>query len=265
MNQNLKNKLSVLLSSTLSFVTVMAICAVAALIMDKKYYSTIFVSGGSMNPTLVGGHDDSAHAPYITVSGEYVKGDTVNFGKVDSSKKAKSNIKRYDIVTTYFPDDYDSNGKLNESADYKIKRVIALPGETFKIEQGNLYIKENDEFTFIERKHQINDSGNVSIKDVKERTLGKDEYWVMGDHRSGSRDCVTFNAPVTFNQITGVLVSVEGVAEYYVHYNCHKCGKEINEKRYLSGEQRTCPSCGGNVGKGSSDIRNRKYTYPDII
>ena len=266
MNPTLKKKLLSIGTSLLSLAAIITVCFTAASIGKKYTTSYIFVSGGSMNPTLMGGHDDSAHAPYYnSATGEYVHGDTVHFGLVDVTKKVKQNIKRYDIVTTYFPEDYDSKGKLKSNADYKIKRVIALPGETFKIEQGNLYVKQNNKYTFIERKHLIDDSGNSSIKDVSERTLGKNEYWLMGDHRSGSKDSVTLNKPITFDQISGVLLSIEGTAEYYVHYVCADCGHEIDERKYVMHQIASCDKCGGSIKKGKGDIRDRHYTYPEII
>ena len=220
-----------------------------------------------MNPTLIGGKGAEAVAPHIDYeTGEYVPGDIVNFGTCDPSVKAKKNIRRYDIVTTYYPgEDYDSNGKVRQGAAYKIKRVIALPGETFKIEQGELYVKYNDEYKHIERAHLIDDGGNKSVKDVSERTLSKNEYWVMGDHRNASKDCVTLNRPVTFDNITGVLVSIEGTAEYFIHYVCSKCGHEVDDKDYLAGKVTECDVCGGNIKKGDADIRNREYTYPRIV
>ena len=200
------------------------------------------------------------------LSGEYVPGDIVNFGTIDSSPKAKKNIKRYDIVTTYYPgEDYDSNGKLKSNASYKIKRVIALPGETFKIEEGVLSVKYGDEFKVIERTHKIDDGGIANIKDVSERTLGENEYWVMGDHRNASKDSVTLNRPVTFDNITGVLLNIDGTAEYFVHYVCSKCNHEIDEKDYLYRRTVACDVCGGNIKTGNSDIRNRQYTYPRIV
>ena len=152
-----------------------------------------------------------------------------------------------------------------KSAAYKIKRVIALPGETFKIEHGELYIQYGEDFKHIERGHLIDDGGNATIKDVAARTLQENEYWVMGDHRNASKDCVTINRPVTFDNITGVLVTIEGVAEYYVHYECLSCGHEVNDKEFLLGHITNCDKCGGVIGKGEGDIRNREYTYPRIV
>ena len=267
MNQPLKRKLFNIGASILYFCSIVAICITSGVLINRSYFSYIYVNGSSMNPTLRGGVGGEAVAPHIDFeTGEYVPGDIVNFGTCDPSIKAKKNIKRYDIVTTYYPgEDYDSSGKLRDGAAYKIKRVIALPGETFKIEQGELFVKYGEEFKHIERAHLIDDGGNPSVKDVSERTLGKNEYWVMGDHRNASKDCVTLNRPVTFDNITGVLVTIEGTAEYFVHYVCRKCGHEVNDKDYLTGVVGSCDLCGGSIKKGDTDIRNREYTYPRII
>ena len=267
MNQPLKRKIISITASIFYFLTVVAVCVTSTILMKESYFSYIYVNGSSMNPTLMGGSGSEAMPPHVDLNtDEYIPGDLVHFGTVDPSTKAKKNIKRYDIVTTYFPgEDYDASGNLKKNAAYKIKRVISLPGETFKIEQGVLSVKYGDEYQVIERTHLIDDSGNVSIKDVSERTLEKNEYWVMGDHRSGSKDCVTLNKPVTFDNITGVLVTIEGVAEYFVHYYCGKCDHEINDKDYLTGVTPVCNLCGGYIKTGEGDIRNRQYTYPRIV
>lgn len=267
MNQPLKRKILNIAASVFYFITVIAICITSSILIKESYFSYIYVNGSSMNPTLIGGSGSEATPPHLDYyTEEYVPGDLVHFGTVDQSPKAKKNIKRYDIVTTYYPgEDYDSSGHLKKNAAYKIKRVIALPGETFKIEQGVLKVKYGDEFKEIERAHLIDDGGNVSVKDVSERILKSGEYWVMGDHRNGSKDCVTLNRPVTFDNITGVLLSIDGLAEYFVHYYCNKCGHEVNDKDYLTGVTPVCDQCGGYIKEGEGDIRNRQYTYPRIV
>ena len=272
MNQTLKKKLSAFFGIVLNIITVVVLCITGNLLMEKSYYSYIFVSGQSMTPTLIGGQPSGARGPsYNHSTGVLTPGDTVHFGISDESVKAKKNIHRYDIVTVYYPwTDYDSSGNLKKNADYKIKRVIALPGETFVIEQGVLKIKENDEFVEIPRAHLIDDGGNPSVKDVTETTLGENQYWVMGDHRSNSSDCATtylgrYRGPITFDNIIGVLLKIEGTAEYYNHYLCDSCKTEVDDTAYLKGEITTCPKCGGHISVGAGDIRNKEYTYPRII
>lgn len=261
MNQTLKKKLSALLGIAINLATIVVVCVSAAFLMQKTYYSYIFVSGGSMTPTLLG----DTSIPYYS-NGKMHEGGTVHFGVTDESDKAKKNINRFDIVTTYFPDDY-VDGKLIPGSDYKIKRVIALPGDTFKIEESVLFVKKEGTYHKIEGNFEVFNGDNITAKDVSERTLGENEYWLMGDNRSagGSRDCASFNKPIKFNQIIGVVVTFEGTAEYFVHYLCKKHSHEINEEDYLSGKITTCPICGSNIIKGKGDIRNRVYSYPNIV
>ena len=66
-----------------------------------------------------------------------------------------------------------------------IKRIIATPGETVDVHDGHVFITTKTNNNPVELKESyINvDTGN----DVR-RTLGKDEYFVMGDNRNNSSD-----------------------------------------------------------------------------
>lgn len=80
---------------------------------------------------------------------------------------------RFDIVV--FPYDKDNN---------YIKRIIAMPGETIRIdEQGAIYI--NGEILFENYGAEtILDPGRA----IEEIQMGEDEYFVMGDNRNNSKD-----------------------------------------------------------------------------
>lgn len=83
---------------------------------------------------------------YPTLNGSHIN----DFGQIDKSQRAISLIKRFDIVTTYYPweaKDYEFNAgvgeksyanhrnqKPKETASLKIKRVIGLPEETLTID-----------------------------------------------------------------------------------------------------------------------------------
>lgn len=74
----------------------------------------------------------------------------------------------------------------DNNKQYYIKRVIALPGETVEIASGKVSIngKELNE-TYID---------DLSSQSFAQLTLGPDEYFVLGDNRSVSRDSRVFHA-----------------------------------------------------------------------
>ena len=82
---------------------------------------------------------------------------------------------RFDIVV--FPYKYEPNV-------YYIKRVIGLPGETVLIdEEGNIYI----DGVILDEKYgkEVIKNPGLAYEPV---TLGKNEYFVMGDNRNKSSD-----------------------------------------------------------------------------
>lgn len=113
----------------------------------RYYYCSIFVSGTSMEPTLKGGgfHGNSGIAHY---------------GIIDVTDHALKGIKRFDIITTYYPwdksdyklevdpetgEEYYEPGHEHPDGvkpDRKIKRVIGLPGETLRIYDGDIVISK---------------------------------------------------------------------------------------------------------------------------
>ena len=181
----MKNKkLKATLSITGYFLLLLALCFVGVLVFHSYYYESVYISGPSMLPTLKG--EEHEHEDSI-----------VDFGIVDTHKSAINHIKRFDIVSTYFPDDYNSEAHLVANARKKIKRVIAMPGETFTIKDGLLSVKKGEEFVEVPYTFKITLN---TYKDTQEPvTLGENEYWVLGDNRtsaSSSRDCATFKKPI---------------------------------------------------------------------
>ena len=112
---------------------------------------TIFaLEGASMEPTLK--------------DKEYVL--------VNRSAYLKTIPKRGDIVLLKFP------GREQEKY---IKRVIGLPGETIKIKDGAVYINNQ-----LLREPYL--SFYTLTRPEMEKTLGEDEFFVMGDNRDNSND-----------------------------------------------------------------------------
>lgn len=67
-----------------------------------------------------------------------------------------------------------------------IKRIIGLPGETVEIKNGGVYVNNRlvEEPYLDQRFTTTEDTANNELT----RTLGSDEYFVMGDNRSNSSD-----------------------------------------------------------------------------
>lgn len=111
------------------------------------------VNGASMNPTF----------------------ETNQYLIVDQLTYRTQEPIRGDVIIFRFP--------LNPK-DFYIKRVIGLPTETVTIEGSKVYIqKEGEEKIQLDEPYiEFEANNNISV------TLGKDEYFVMGDNRPNSSD-----------------------------------------------------------------------------
>lgn len=89
-------------------------------------------------------------------------------------------VERFDIVV------------VKEEDEYLIKRVIGLPGETVEYKNDKLYI--DDKYVKEDFKHK--ETFDFST------TLGKDEYFIMGDNRTNSTDSRVFG-PISRDKIMG--------------------------------------------------------------
>jgi signal peptidase I len=96
-------------------------------------------------------------------------------------------IHRGDVVVFLYPHDHTKS---------YIKRVIALPGDDLKIEQGRVLVngKAIDE-SYVPPRFEDSRSQPDTV-------LPANEYWVMGDHRSISSDSRDFG-PVDRDLIYG--------------------------------------------------------------
>lgn len=112
---------------------------------------------------------------------------------------------RGDIVIL---DGTDMEGYNHE--EYLIKRIIGLPGETIRIADGHVYIREvgASEFYMLDEPY-IMPGSETSVmswgleRGYNEITLGENEYYCMGDNRPVSNDSRNLG-PFTEDRIKGI-------------------------------------------------------------
>ena len=135
----------------LEYVQIFVIAALLALFCSKVLIVNANIPSGSMENTI--------HP------GDRIIGSRLAYLRKEPERK--------DIILFRFPDD--------ESQIF-IKRVIGLPGETVRIEDGKVYINDSEE-----------PLDEPYLKEVMEGDFGpyvvpEDSYFVMGDNRNNSKD-----------------------------------------------------------------------------
>lgn len=110
--------------------------------------------------------------------------------------KDTTEIKRGDIVI------------VQTDNHYIIKRVIGLPGETIQCFNGDIYINDKK----LEEDYTSSDTDDFDVI-----TLKTDEYFVMGDNRSNSKDSRTIG-PITKDEIVSKHIFVlNSITKFGLH------------------------------------------------
>ena len=165
----------------LSWILTILVAVVAALVIRSVIFEPVRVDGTSMDDTLADGEimfvskfdysstwfclpwqDEKTkeNAPRITIGGD---------------------PKRFDVVICRYPGRGDTNF---------VKRVIGLPGDTLRLEDGYLYIKEKgqEEEVKYEEPYISEAYRGGSLNNFGPFTVPEGEFFVMGDHRNNSND-----------------------------------------------------------------------------
>jgi len=151
----------------ISWVLTLGAAVLIAFVIRTFLFEPVKVEGSSMLDTLV-----DKEIMFVTKP-EYLLGDPA----------------RGDVIICHYPD----------RTEYFVKRVIALPGDTIRIEGTDVFVngeKLEDSYLTPER--------NRHDHSMSETTMGEDEYFVMGDNRDNSNDSrASVVGPLHRNQIMG--------------------------------------------------------------
>lgn len=164
------------------FIKVFITVTVVYLIIRTSIFDVIGISGKSMFPTY-----DDRDAIYIDQL-------TPKFG----------DYRRGDVVVLVAPE------SLGGEKTLFIKRIIGLPGERVVMEYGEVYIYSDkypegvllDELMYLSSDVKTYKKIISGSDRFEERKLGINEYYVMGDNRTGSTDS-RFFGKVDKDQILG--------------------------------------------------------------
>ena len=143
------------------YIKIFAVTIVSIIFITHFIIDLSVVDGSSMNPTIK-------------------DGEVIAVLKVGS-------VQRGDIVTLSLEDE-----------NHLIKRIVAVPGDHLKIENGELYINGVISNDFSSPSHYKQWNG-------LEVRLNEDEYYVMGDNRDYSLDSRAYGV-MNIDDITGKVV-----------------------------------------------------------
>ena len=213
---------------SLYFLCVVTFILSGAFIFYRTYFSNVYVSGASMSPTLVGGAGGRCH-----------------YGISDNHRIAIDNLKRFDVVITYYPNSWVHG---DEDTTYKIKRVWGFPGETISMSfTDNHYTftvtntKTSEVIYSINapvstKEYETVGTYTVATFETKYRTFDthvanggtyyrqnftvsldetKKEYFVMGDNWVSSSDSyyhINQSEKLSYDNLQGRVVAIRGTA-----------------------------------------------------
>ena len=155
------------LRGIVEWVAMLAAAVAVAFLLRTYIFSFYRVQGPSMQPTLY--------------TGELLFVNKIGYRVGD--------IERFDVVVCHYPG----------GDEYYVKRVIALPGDTVRIDKGTVYV--NDEA--LSEEYVV----NHDTSSMAEVTVAEDSYMVFGDNRVDSMDSRSIGA-IGRDAIVGRAVAV---------------------------------------------------------
>ena len=230
-NPNVKKVLEFIFVIFASIFSVASIAISSCIIFHNNYYEFFWVNGQSMYPTLnaKAKNKNSNNEDHLIgerdIYGPLGNYD-VDYGYMDTHKSVLDNLQRFDIIVCH---------QIDSEKDV-IKRILALPGETFYFllkqtnpdlpeTNGDLYIKKpgEEEFTYVAQSfisEELLRAGNYSDSrgnplyhtEGVGYTLADNEYFVVGDNRKPncSSDSRIYQHGIYRENIKGKAIGLEG-------------------------------------------------------
>ena len=165
----------------LSWILTILVAVVAALIIRSVIFEPVRVEGVSMDDTLADGE-----IMFVSKYDYSTTWLTLPWQSNETKEKAPritigGDPKRFDVVICRYPGRGDTNF---------VKRVVGLPGDTVRLEDGYLYIREKGQEEEVRYEEPyINDGYRTgSNNQVNAFEVPEGQYFVMGDHRNNSND-----------------------------------------------------------------------------
>lgn len=209
-NKPIKNRerFKKVLTIVILVVSIVALAVEGIVYYQRRYLTPFWVNGQSMYPYL---NEDARNADgelIGEIGGSALEGYTVDYGVMDEHKAAIKKLKRFDIVVT---------GYKKNDTNNKIKRILALPGETIEFvvtepgKEGNGTLKINGQVVAQPLTDYNVQKGTYPTGSV---TLGDDEFYVCGDNRNHSQDS-RLEGPIKRAWITGKAIAICGTCTVY--------------------------------------------------
>ena len=131
------------------------------------------------------------------------RGDIIVF---DEPSKLYISKEEFDITNVMAKYDNKFNFEINTFKKRYMKRVIGLPGEHIKIENGKVYINEKElDEEYLESEYKYTDAESYEGKYMYiDIVIPEDAVYVMGDNRKKSNDSRSFGC-IPFDKIYSIL------------------------------------------------------------